>query len=180
MVLICEFWGLVPECSLVTEPLLLRSLSTSARSGGIVESPGSFLMGERLKFCLPFGRSMVPVGRGCCPQPLSLGCNSVLIFLRKFQNCLLLHSLGSGGVWMDDDTASFSAFGLLSAGIKNVTQKFYVEVEDGNPDGHQGADARCGIHRGIGIHDTTTVHRGSIAIECVMKEVGVIKCPCSM
>ena len=73
----------------------------------------------------------------------------------------------------------FLAFGLSGAGIKHVADKFYCEVEDGNRSGHQGWDA-CGIQRGIGVHDTTTVHHGSIAIECVMKEVGVIKCPCSI
>ena len=74
----------------------------------------------------------------------------------------------------------FPAFGLSGAGIENVTQKFYDEVEDGNPGGHQGLDARGGIQRGIGVHDTIMLHLGSIAIECVMKEVGVIKWPCSI
>ena len=74
----------------------------------------------------------------------------------------------------------FPAFRLLGAGIKHVAKNFYYEVEDGNHGGHQGWNATCGIQRGIGIHDTTMVRHGSIAIEWVMKEVGIIKCPCSM
>ena len=71
----------------------------------------------------------------------------------------------------------FPAFSLSGASIKYVTQKLYCEVEDGNHSGHQCWDAACGIQRGIGIHDTTMERRGSIAIECVMKAVGIIKCP---
>ena len=66
----------------------------------------------------------------------------------------------------------FPAFGLSGASIKHIAEKFYYEVEDGNCGGHQGWDAACGIQTGIGIHDTTTVRHGSIAIECIMKEVG--------
>ena len=74
----------------------------------------------------------------------------------------------------------FLPFGPLGASIKHVANKFYCEVEDGNCGGHQGWDTACGIQRGIGVHDTTMVHHGSIAIECIMKEFGIIKCPCSM
>ena len=74
----------------------------------------------------------------------------------------------------------FPAFGLSGAGSKHVAETFYYEVEDGNHSGHQGWDTACRIQRGIGIHDTTMVHHGSIAIECVMKEVDIIKCPCLM
>ena len=74
----------------------------------------------------------------------------------------------------------FPAFGRSGTGIKHVAKELYCEVDDGNRGGHQCWDAACSIQRGIGIHDTTTERRGSIAIECVIKAVGVIKCPCSI
>ena len=74
----------------------------------------------------------------------------------------------------------FLAFGHSGTGIKQVAKKLYCEVDDGNHGGHQCWDAACGIQRGIGIHDTTTEWRGSIAIECIMKAIGVIKCPRSI
>ena len=56
-----------------------------------------------------------------------LFCNYVLISLRKFRNRLLLHLLSSGGVWMDDDTASFSGFRSLGASIKQVAENFIMK-----------------------------------------------------
>ena len=65
--------------------------------------------------------------------------------------------------------------------MDNKTTHLEEEVEDGNPSVHQGWE-HCSSteHRGIGVHVTTTLRLGSIAIECIMKEVGVMRCPCLM
>ena len=66
-------WDLVPICPSVTLLLLLCSLSSSEHSGGIVVFPVSFLMAGMHKSCLQLGKSMVPIGCGCCPRPSLLG-----------------------------------------------------------------------------------------------------------
>ena len=71
---------------------------------------------------------------------------------------------------------AFPALGLVGASIENVTKHFYEDVKEGDPGGHQCWDSGCSVEeRGIGVHVTTTLCLGSIAIECDIKEVGVMR-----
>ena len=72
--------------------------------------------------------------------------------------------------------STFSAFGLVGAGIENITKHFYEEVKEGDSGGHQCWDSSGSVEEsGIGVHVTTTLRLGSIAIECDIKEVGVMR-----